>query len=154
MKVENNFENSIKVEFKCIQENESLARLIIASFILPLNPSLEEMNDIKTSVSEAVTNAIVHGYDMDSTKEIILKANIHNGCVLIEVIDYGKGIEDISKAKEPLFTTRPELERSGLGFTIMDSFMDELNIISKVGSGTTITMKKKISNHKEEILDE
>ncbi|WP_138268990.1 anti-sigma F factor [Anaerofustis stercorihominis] len=146
MKTGKNIENYLKVQFKSISENESLARLIISSFILSLNPSMEELNDIKTSVSEAVTNSIIHGYNNKSDNLITMEAYIKENEVTIKIIDKGIGIEDIKKAKEPLYTSKPELERSGLGFTIMESFMDTLEIESIYGEGTSLIMSKKISS--------
>lgn len=139
--MEENYDNEMKVEFISNPNNEAFARISVASFVATLDPTVEEISDIKTSVSEAVTNSIIHGYE--GKKGIVtIKSRIKDKMIEIEVIDKGKGIEDISKAKEPLYTTKPELERSGMGFTIMESFMDEMNVISEVGKGTTVIMKK------------
>lgn len=146
MKIGNKVDNFLNVSFKSISENESLARLIISSFVLPLNPTIDELNDIKTSVSEAVTNSIIHAYNNEDNHLITMEAFIRNREVTIKIIDDGIGIKDIDQAKEPLYTSKPELERSGLGFTIMESFMDELSITSKEGDGTTLIMSKKISS--------
>ena len=146
MKIGNKVDNFLNVSFKSISENESLARLIISSFVLPLNPTIDELNDIKTSVSEAVTNSIIHAYNNEDNHLITMEAFIREREVTIKIIDDGIGIKDIDQAKEPLYTSKPELERSGLGFTIMESFMDELSITSKEGDGTTLIMSKKISN--------
>ena len=146
MKIGNKVDNFLNVSFKSISENESLARLIISSFVLPLNPTIDELNDIKTSVSEAVTNSIIHAYNNEDSHLITMEAFIRNREVTIKIIDDGIGIKDIDRAKEPLYTSKPELERSGLGFTIMESFMDELSITSKEGDGTTLIMSKKISS--------
>ncbi|EDS73097.1 anti-sigma F factor [Anaerofustis stercorihominis] len=146
MKIGNKVDNFLNVSFKSISENESLARLIISSFVLPLNPTIDELNDIKTSVSEAVTNSIIHAYNNEDNHLITMEAFIRNREVTIKIIDDGIGIKDIDRAKEPLYTSKPELERSGLGFTIMESFMDELSITSKEGDGTTLIMSKKISS--------
>ncbi|WP_294468050.1 anti-sigma F factor [uncultured Anaerofustis sp.] len=146
MKIGNRVDNFLNVSFKSISENESLARLIISSFVLPLNPTIDELNDIKTSVSEAVTNSIIHAYNNEDNHLITMEAFIKEREVTIKIIDDGVGIKDIDQAKEPLYTSKPELERSGLGFTIMESFMDELSITSKEGDGTTLIMSKKISN--------
>ena len=127
-----NYNNEMKLEFVSNPNNEALARISVASFAANLDPTIEEISDIKTAVSEAVTNAIIHGYE-DEKGIITVKARINkNSTIEIEIIDKGKGIENIEKAKEPLYTTKPELERSGMGFTIMESFMDELKIESKV----------------------
>lgn len=137
------YDNEMKIEFISNPNNEALARISVASFVANLDPTIEEISDIKTAVSEAVTNSIIHGYE--NTKGIVtIKARIIHKTVEIEVIDNGKGIEDIEKAKEALYTTKPELERSGMGFTIMESFMDEMQVESTVGEGTTVFMKKTI----------
>lgn len=143
--MEENYDNEMKIEFISNPSNEALARISVASFVASLDPTIEEISDIKTSVSEAVTNSIIHGYE--NTKGIVtIKARIVHKTIEIEVIDIGKGIEDIEKAKEALYTTKPELERSGMGFTIMESFMDEMQVKSTVGEGTTVFMKKTIKN--------
>lgn len=137
------YDNEMKIEFISNPNNEALARISVASFVANLDPTIEEISDIKTAVSEAVTNSIIHGYE--NTKGIVtIKARIIHKTVEIEVIDNGKGIEDIEKAKEALYTTKPELERSGMGFTIMENFMDEMQVESAVGEGTTVIMKKTI----------
>lgn len=140
-----NYDNEMKLEFISNPNNEALARISVASFTAYLDPTIEEISDIKTAVSEAVTNSIIHGYE--NTKGIvIIKSRIKENIVEIEIIDNGKGIENVEKAKEPLFTTKPEEERSGMGFTIMESFMDEMKVTSKLGEGTTVYMKKIIGN--------
>lgn len=143
--MEENYDNEMKIEFISNPSNEALARISVASFVASLDPTIEEISDIKTAVSEAVTNSIIHGYE--NTKGIVtINARIVHKVIEIEVIDTGKGIEDIEKAKEALYTTKPELERSGMGFTIMESFMDEMQVKSTVGEGTTVFMKKTIKN--------
>lgn len=143
--MEKNYDNEMKIEFISNPNNEAFARISVASFVATLDPTIEEISDIKTAVSEAVTNSIIHGYE--NTKGIVtIKTRIIHNIVEIEVIDNGKGIEDIEKAKEALYTTKPELERSGMGFTIMESFMDEMQVKSTVGEGTTVFMKKIIKN--------
>ena len=141
-------DNEIKIEFISKSNNEAFARISVAAFVAQLDPTIEEISDIKTAVSEAVTNAIVHGYE-DSLGIVTLICKIHENEVYIEVSDNGKGIANIEMAKQPLYTTRPNLERSGMGFTIMESFMDELNVESIVGLGTKVTMKKKIKQPEE-----
>ena len=136
--------NKMKITFLSLSENEAFARNAVASFILPLNPTLTEISDLKTAVSEAVTNAIVHGYP-DSVGEIVLEAEIEDGCVHIKIADSGVGIEDLPKALEPFYTTKIESERSGMGFTIMKSFMDDVDVKSKLNDGTIINMSKKIN---------
>lgn len=135
--------NEIKVEFESLSMNESLARSIAAVFVSYLNPTLEELADIKTAVSEAVTNSIIHGYG-NRTGMIQMKCKMHNKTVMIEIVDYGCGIKDVKKAMEPLFTTRPDLERSGMGFAFMEAFMDEVEVVSKPREGTCVTMRKTI----------
>ena len=141
-------ENEMKLEFLSKSNNEAFARISVAAFVSQLDPTIEEISDIKTAVSEAVTNAIVHGYD-DSMWIVTIICKIHENEVYIEISDNGKGIENIEIAKQPLYTTRPNLERSGMGFTIMESFMDELNIQSILGLGTKVTMKKTIKQTEE-----
>ena len=141
-------DNEVKLEFISKSNNEAFARISIAAFISQLDPTIEEISDIKTAVSEAVTNAIVHGYE-DTMGIVTVICKIHENEVYIEVSDNGKGIENIEMAKQPLYTTKPNLERSGMGFTIMESFMDELSIQSILGLGTKVTMKKKIKQNNE-----
>ena len=135
--------NKMQLEILSKSSNEAFARITIAAFAAQLDPTIEEISDIKTAVSEAVTNSIIHGYE---NKDGIIKivAYLFENSIRIEISDQGKGIEDINVAKQPLYTTKPDLERSGMGFTIMDSFMDELKIESVVGMGTKITMEKAI----------
>ena len=141
-------ENEMKLGFLSKSNNEAFARISVAAFVSQLDPTIEEISDIKTAVSEAVTNAIVHGYE-DSMGIVTIICKIHENEVYIEISDNGKGIENIEIAKQPLYTTRPNLERSGMGFTIMESFMDELNIQSILGLGTKVTMKKTIKQTEE-----
>ncbi len=139
----NRYENEMKLEFLSKSNNEAFARIAVAAFVSQLDPTIEELADIKTAVSEAVTNAIIHGYEEKEGMVKIVCKLIGNS-VVIEVSDTGKGIENIELAKQPLYTSKPNLERSGMGFTIMESFMDEMKIESVVGLGTKVTMKKKI----------
>ena len=141
-------ENEMKLEFISKSANEAFARITVAAFASQLDPTIEELADIKTAVSEAVTNCIIHGYDK---KQGIVKifARLKENEILIEISDKGKGIENIDIAKEPLYTTKPNLERSGMGFTIMESFMDEVDVESVVGLGTKVTMKKVIKHKLE-----
>ena len=143
--MENVYENKMKLEFLSKSSNEAFARITVASFASQLDPRIEEISDIKTSVSEAVTNSIIHGYE-DKTGIIKIECTLFSNSIEIQISDNGKGIENIEQAKEPLYTTKPELERSGMGFTIMENFMDELKIESVVGVGTKVTMKKVINN--------
>ncbi len=135
--------NKIKLTFSAISENESFARSVIACFALGLNPSVAQISDIKTAVSEAVTNAIVHGYP-DGEGEITLSAEISEDKLHINIFDDGVGIENVEQALEPFYTTRSDEERSGMGFTIMKSFMDKVEVFSKKGQGTKIYMTKSI----------
>ena len=141
-------DNEIKIEFLSKSNNEAFARISVAAFVAQLDPTIEEISDIKTAVSEAVTNAIVHGYE-DKIGLVTLICRICENDVYIEVSDNGKGIENIEIAKQPLYTTKPNLERSGMGFTIMESFMDELNVESILGLGTKVTMRKTIKQTEE-----
>lgn len=138
-----NSANEMNVEFDSIAKNESFARVIVASFITSTNPTLEEVSDIKTAVSEAVTNAIIHGYENKQGK-IRIRTVVKDRSVYIEVIDRGVGIRDIKQAMEPLFTTKPEEERSGMGFSFMEAFMDRLEVESEMGKGTVVKMWKEI----------
>lgn len=137
-------ENYVTLEFLSRSSNEGFARVAAAGFAAQLDPTLDELGDIKTAVSEAVTNAIVHGYP-DQLGKIVMKLKLlENNTLEITVRDWGKGIEDIQQARQPLFTTGGE-ERSGMGFTIMESFMDRLTVKSTSGRGTTVTMRRRIS---------
>ena len=136
-------DNEMKIEFMSKSNNEAFARISVAAFVAQLDPTIEEISDIKTAVSEAVTNSIVHGYE-DKIGVVTVKCRINENDVYIEVSDNGKGIENIEMAKQPLYTTKPNLERSGMGFTIMESFMDELSVESILGLGTKVSMKKSI----------
>ncbi len=134
--------NEMEVKFGSDPRNESFARVVIASFMTRTNPTLEEVADVKTAVSEAVTNSIVHGYK-GGDGEIIIKAYIENRNLSLEITDFGCGIENVEKAMEPMYTTGND-GRSGMGFSFMEAFMDELDVKSKVGKGTTVRMTKKI----------
>jgi stage II sporulation protein AB (anti-sigma F factor) len=137
------YENEMKLEFVSKSNNEAFARIAVAAFASQLDPTIEELADIKTAVSEAVTNCIIHGYE--NSKGIIkIVSRILENELEIEISDTGKGIENVELAKKPLYTSKSNIERSGMGFTIMESFMDEMNVESVVGLGTKITMKKKI----------
>ena len=141
-------DNEMKLEFISKSNNEAFARISVAAFASQLDPTIEEISDIKTAVSEAVTNAIVHGYE-DKKGIVTVICKIHENEVYIEVSDNGKGIANVEIAKQPLYTTKPNLERSGMGFTIMESFMDELKVESILGLGTKVAMKKKIKQIEE-----
>lgn len=141
--------NKMELIFESRSVNEGLARIAVAAFLTQLNPTLEELADVKTAVSEAVTNAIIHGYD-EEVREIRIRCYYEEQVIYIEVEDEGKGIEDVKKAMEPLFTTRPELERSGMGFSFMEAFMDEIYVESlPIRKGTLVRMQKKIGKGRE-----
>ena len=142
------YENEMKLEFLSKSNNEAFARISVAAFASQLDPTIEELADIKTAVSEAVTNCIIHGYE-ERDGLISINCKIFANTILIEISDNGKGIENVDMAKEPLYTSKPDLERSGMGFTIMDSFMDDLEVESILGLGTKATRKKVIKQGKE-----
>lgn len=135
--------NEMKIVFDSRPENEGLARVAVAAFCTQLNPTLEEVSDMKTAVSEAVTNCIIHAYE-GKVQKIEVRCRMQGRVIWVDVIDKGIGIENISKAMEPMFTTKPEKDRSGMGFTFMEAFMDEVTVESQVGDGTTVHMKKTI----------
>lgn len=153
--------NEMEIIFDALSDNEGFARVAVAAFITHLNPTMEEMADIKTAVSEAVTNSIIHGYEnlygygrpggqeikacgKANPGKVRLRCVLENNILHIEVADSGKGIEDVEQAMEPLYTTKPELERSGMGFAFMEAFMDDLEVESAPGQGTKVRMIKKI----------
>ncbi|NLX61599.1 MAG: anti-sigma F factor [Tissierellia bacterium] len=137
----NNNRNYMKIEFLSKSSNEAFARVVVAAFASQLDPTIEELSDIKTAVSEAVTNAIIHGYEYGEGM-VVVEATIVDNRLDIIVEDFGKGIEDISKAMEPFYTSKPDLERSGMGFTVMETFMDKLEVESTVNKGTRVKMSK------------
>ena len=140
-----NCENTLRMQFNSLSQNESLARSLASAFLMQLNPTVAELADVKCAVSEAVTNCIVHGYrDTVGTVYMSLK-ELSGRRVRIEIRDRGCGIEDIEQAMQPLYTTDPESERSGMGFTVMESFTDTMKVTSKPGKGTKIVMTKKLS---------
>lgn len=139
--------NEIKIIMPSLSVNEGTARAVVSSFLVQLDPTVEELSDIRTAVSEAVTNSVVHGYrGTKGSVELTVRA-LPEREVYIRIKDKGCGISDIRQAMEPLFTTAPEEERSGLGFSVMESFMDKLTVRSTVGKGTTVTMRKRLSAH-------
>ena len=149
--------NEMKLCFQARSENESFARVAVAGFLTYLNPTLEEIEDIKTAVSEAVTNAIIHGYEEKETAMVYVSGMIYRDeeRYLLQVVveDTGKGIADIEKAMEPMFTTKPELERSGMGFAFMEAFMDDVQVESEVLKGTTVTLSKRLLKYEEEAYE-
>ena len=138
------YENEMKIEFDSRSCNEGFIRVAVSAFMTQLNPTLEEVADVKTAVSEAVTNCIVHAYD-GKVEKITVSCHIEGNALCLSVKDTGCGIPDIEKAMEPLFTTRPEMERSGMGFTIMETFMEKVRIESCIGAGTRIFMEKTLA---------
>ena len=144
-----NFNNRMKLEFLSKSANESFARTAVASFVLPLDPTIEEIADIKTALSEGVTNAIIHGYG-HANGIITVECEINENVVRITIEDKGKGIRDKNIARQPFYTECDEGERSGMGFTVMETFMDSLEIISELGTGTKLIMTKEINNAQEQ----
>ena len=159
--MENNiFENNMQIEMDAVSENETLARIAVSGFLTSIDPTVEELDEIKTAVSEAVTNSIIHGYEEQNGK-IVLRGKLTrktsqkksehlktDSLMVLEVEEFGKGIEDVSKAREPLYTTKPKMERAGMGFLFMEMFMDSLDITSVPGKGTKVIMKKTIKRDK------
>lgn len=140
-------DNQMTIIFDSRSCNEGFARVAVAAFCTQLNPTLEEVADIKTAVSEAITNSIIHGYD-NQVKKIRIECRTEDKTLYVTVSDEGRGIPDIEKAMEPMFTTRPELDRSGMGFAFMEAFMDDIQVESEVGKGTIVRMKKTIGSQK------
>lgn len=136
--------NEMFVKFLSKSDNESFARVVVGAFIAQLDPTMDELTEVKTVVSEAVTNSIIHGYNNEPNHFISIECKINNNKIEITIKDNGVGIKNIEEAREPLFTSKPELERSGMGFTIIDSFMDSVEIISELEEGTTINMVKQL----------
>lgn len=137
------FKNEMKMEFSASSSNEGFARVAVGAFVAGLNPTVDELADIKTAVSEAVTNCIIHGYEQKGGT-IWIQCKIEGQQIELSVVDTGKGIHDIEQARQPLFTTKPELERSGMGFAFMEAFMDEVEIVSEPWKGTCVTMRKTV----------
>lgn len=136
--------NEMRLDFPALPENEAFARMVISAFMVPLNPTLEEMADVKTAVSEAVTNAIVHGYGCNGAPVRMRASLREDGLMRIDICDRGCGIADIARAREPFFTTAEDDERSGMGFTVMESFMDSVEVQSASGHGTTVRLTKRL----------
>ena len=135
--------NEMQLIFDSRSSNESFARVTVAAFMTSLNPTVEEVSDVKTAVSEAVTNAVIHGYE-NEVHNIYIRCRTEGRTLYLEIEDEGKGIKDVKQAMEPLFTTKPELDRSGMGFSFMEAFMDSLEVMSAPGKGTTVKMEKTI----------
>lgn len=138
----------MKLQFSAISQNESFARVTVAAFISQLDPTMDELTEIKTVVSEAVTNSIIHGYENDPDGIVYINVSMEDGFIEMVIKDEGIGIQDVEEARQPLFTTKPELERSGMGFTIMENFMDDIEVKSEPGKGTEIRLRKHLSTSK------
>ena len=149
-----NSKNVCEISFLAVSENEAFARMVAAAFVMPENPTLEELADIKTAVSEAVTNAILHGYNQDAVGMVHMRCEKEENNFSFCISDAGVGIENVEQAMEPLYTSKPELERSGMGFSFMEAFMDTLLVESEPGKGTKVTMSKKIGTEMEPFLSE
>ncbi|MBA4495693.1 anti-sigma F factor [Paenactinomyces guangxiensis] len=145
--------NFMELKFASRSENEAFARVAVASFVSQLDPTMEELTDIKTVVSEAVTNAVIHGYEEQAEGMIYIRTEIEGSRVSITISDQGVGIPDVNEARQPLYTSKPELERSGMGFTIMENFMDEVAIHSKPGQGTTVYMVKYLKTQQQSLAN-
>ena len=141
--------NRMRLEMAALSENERFARTVCAAFVLGLDPTLDEIDEIKTAVSEAVTNSVIHAYE-DGDGTIVIEGETDGRCVSYIISDSGCGIADVDKAREPLYTGKPDSERSGMGFSIMEAFMDELEVESSPGKGTRVTMRKRISEDDRE----
>lgn len=146
--------NEMRLDFPALPENESFARMVISGFMLPLNPTLEQLADVKTAVSEAVTNAIIHGYSMGKGTVRLHATRSDDGTLAIDVIDRGCGIADVEHARQPFYTTSEGEERSGMGFTVMESFMDAVEVQSAVGRGTTVRLIKRIPARAEALAQQ
>ncbi|MFC5714122.1 anti-sigma F factor [Thalassorhabdus alkalitolerans] len=140
--------NEMRLEFSAVSENESFARVTVGAFVTQLDPTMEELTEIKTVVSEAVTNSIIHGYGENPAGTVIIMAKLEEDTVELTIKDDGQGIGNVDKAREPLYTTKPDMERSGMGFTIMENFMDLVEVTSEPGLGTTVYLKKHLSKTK------
>jgi stage II sporulation protein AB (anti-sigma F factor) len=140
--------NEMSLQFSALSQNESFARVTVAAFIAQLDPTMDELTEIKTVVSEAVTNAIIHGYENDPNGIVYIRVSIEDNLIDLSIKDNGIGIANVEEARQPLFTTKPELERSGMGFTIMENFMDEVEIHTQPGSGTEVRLRKHLKSRK------
>ncbi len=143
--------NEMELKFKANLVNEALARNAVISFVSFLNPTLEQISELKTIISEAVSNAIIHGYKLNPERDVIIKAAVDKETLILSIIDYGVGIENIELARKPNYTTRPDLERAGMGLSIIDSLSDDFEIKSVVGMGTKLVIKKNLMNSNIEV---
>lgn len=144
--------NMMELRFPAIAENEALARMVISAFLVKANPALSTVSEVRTAVSEAVTNVIVHAYESDEKGNVLLRAVMHPDRVVIEVEDYGCGIADIDQAMKPFYTSQPERERTGMGFSLMQSFMDGVHVTSEPGKGTLVSMIKLLSYDESDVI--
>lgn len=140
--------NVMNLQFSALSQNESFARVAVAAFIAQLDPTMDELTEIKTVVSEAVTNSIIHGYDNDPNGIVYISVSIEDNIVKMSIKDTGIGIANVEEARQPLYTTKPDLERSGMGFTIMENFMDEVEVLTQPGKGTEVRLIKRLSKSK------
>ena len=140
--------NEMNLQFSAVSQNESFARVTVAAFIAQLDPTMDELTEIKTVVSEVVTNAIIHGYENDPSGMVYIAVSIEDSLIDMTIKDNGLGIADVEEARQPLFTTKPDLERSGMGFTIMENFMDEVEVHSQPGRGTEVRLRKHLKLNK------
>ncbi|GGB33935.1 anti-sigma F factor [Virgibacillus dakarensis] len=140
--------NEMVVEFSSVSENESFARVTVAAFVTQMDPTMDELTEIKTVVSEAVTNAIIHGYNNEPDHKVSITCALRDDELELTIKDDGIGIGDVEEARQPLFTSKPELERSGMGFTIIENFMDSVKVISEPGAGTTVQMTKQLTKNR------
>ncbi len=138
--------NQMELTFSALAQNEAFARMVISAFLVQVNPTLSIISEVRTAVSEAVTNAIVHAYGEQGGR-VVLRAELDEDKVVIEVEDFGRGIANIEKAMQPFYTSQPDEERTGMGFSLMQSFMDDVKVVSAPGSGTLVTMKKRVQEH-------
>lgn len=138
------YDNEMEVRFLSCSVNESLGRVVAAAFVSQMNPTLEELTDVRTAVSEAVTNAIIHGYDNAADQTVVLKCYAKERELTVVVEDRGHGIENVDLARQPFYTSKPNLDRSGMGFSVMEAFMDSVDVVSAPGTGTVVTMRKLI----------
>lgn len=136
--------DQMRIEFQAAAENEAFARMVISAFLVRCDPALSVISEIRTAVSEAVTNAVVHAYKMQQPGTVVMRACMHESNIEIEIEDYGCGIEDVEKAMRPFYTTRADEERTGMGFSLMLAFMDKVTVNSSPGSGTTVRMEKRL----------
>ncbi|GHI01447.1 anti-sigma F factor [Neobacillus kokaensis] len=140
--------NEMSLQFSALSQNESFARVTVAAFIAQLDPTMDELTEIKTVVSEAVTNAIIHGYENDPNGIVYITVVIEENIIDMTIKDVGVGIVDVEEARQPLYTTKPDLERSGMGFTIMENFMDEVEVLTQPGRGTEVRLRKHLQSRK------